>query len=434
MNISIQKMSAMSITNEILDALEAGISDPIIFEKYPWVSLPVIDRENILNYVQEGSPQSKNLLRLAARMALSVPGCDRWEEARILSLGILHMGWSNSKKAIALDHLKQVIDNLERDFANVSQELYAKCIRYKAGYWEANAQYCIDMDHLTDAISCFRQALSLFHQSGERKSEQRIRQQLKIYEDIEHAGRSLVSSDEIDNQRARAQKELIDLANQCTQKAGELEQLNKSLQDLDSRLENQFAALRADRAQVEQDIRQMRDRQQHDLHKSLLEFKALQEQARQEMELEKQRHKARIIDLEREAADVQTQIKNSGTAFQFLAMLSEHTSAPLWIEVVKLAVEQGEIDDLTLQALQRLSCRFPEVAGDLNAEVIARLADVLPEDIPAVGNPIYSWMQKLNQANLLFGHDQMAAAKLTVDAWQTFFGLASDDHLERREI
>jgi regulator of sirC expression with transglutaminase-like and TPR domain len=89
---------------------------------------------------------------------------------------------------------------------------------------------------------------------------------------------------------------------------------------------------------------------------------------------------------------------------------------------VRLALEQGEIDSLVRQAVERLSLQFPEEALPLLAEIAARTPGSFSIDQEVYQACTGHWMGKIAEARRLKEEGKIrAAAKTLVDAWDAYF-------------
>lgn len=100
--------------------------------------------------------------------------------------------------------------------------------------------------------------------------------------------------------------------------------------------------------------------------------------------------------------------------------LPQAATAPLWVEVVRLVLEQGEIDDLTQQALERLMIPFPQEAVPLWAEIAARSPSLSAVDVERFQAAQTHWTA-IARARRLRKSDVRAAAQALVKAWDGFF-------------
>lgn len=292
----------MSLMGEILEALEARVPEPKIAEKYLWPALPLIDRENLLAQMEAEGPRSKELLRVVACLALNGPDCDPWDEIRILSLGIQHMGWPSQRKERALDRMKQVLDEVEKDISAESPEQRERLTRHQANYWSFHAQWALDENHLDEAIHDYHQVLNLYHNLNERQAEKQVREQLLILETIKQNSVPGFSLGEVESERFRLIKEVAKLSNQSRLKTADLERLDIILREREDRCN----------------------------------------------------------ELQQQADILSEQINRNTLILEFLLALARQATAPLWVEVLKVVLRQGEIDDFTIQAVHRLIPHLPE--------------------------------------------------------------------------
>ena len=114
--------------------------------------------------------------------------------------------------------------------------------------------------------------------------------------------------------------------------------------------------------------------------------------------------------------EIRTQIHNHETALRFLEVLPRAAMGPLWVEVVRLALQQGEIDDLLQQAVERLSIRFPDDAATLMAEIAARSSNPFTIDIsPPQADAVAQWLAAIAKARALKADNIGVAAQVLVE-------------------
>jgi hypothetical protein len=92
---------------------------------------------------------------------------------------------------------------------------------------------------------------------------------------------------------------------------------------------------------------------------------------------------------------------------QFLVILPQVAMAPVWIEVVRLALDKGQIDSLTIQALERLALSCPKEALPLLAEIGARCPDPFKVDTSQIQSAIANWFGLIAESRSLQKKDEI---------------------------
>jgi len=186
----------------------------------------------------------------------------------------------------------------------------------------------------------------------------------------------------------------------------ERETLNTQIQDLHSQVEAARRALAvAEKSEREASARVDRlGKQLNSIQKKL------------------NRLESNLTERRSELADLKTQMREHEPALHFLMALPRAATAPLWAEVVRIALDQGEIDDLAYQALERLAFVCPTEALPLLAEIAARAPKPFRIPAEAFQQAAATWFAGIAEGRVLIEQDEVvAAAQRLVDAWSAFF-------------
>ena len=113
---------------------------------------------------------------------------------------------------------------------------------------------------------------------------------------------------------------------------------------------------------------------------------------------------------------------------EFMLALPQAATAPLWVEVLRLALQQGEMDELSKQALERLAIPHPDDAIPLLAEIAARAPEPFKIELKQAQKVITQWFLLIARARLeIQAEKPLKAAETMVRAWETFFALKANN-------
>lgn len=147
------------------------------------------------------------------------------------------------------------------------------------------------------------------------------------------------------------------------------------------------------------------------------------EQRASQLSDELDRHQEDLRRMSREMRNKEKQTSALESALHFLMVLPQVAMAPLWLEVVRLALDKGEIDAFTVQALERLAVSCADEALPLIAEIAARCPEPFTVDTGQFVSSLSRWFALIAEARTLQPSDEMAAAQKMVEAWDTFLAM-----------
>lgn len=132
-----------------------------------------------------------------------------------------------------------------------------------------------------------------------------------------------------------------------------------------------------------------------------------------------------VEELTRNYNETKRRAAEEEAALKFMLNLPRFAMAPLWVEVVRLALRhQGEIDALTIHAMQRLSFTLPDLAAPLLGQILVRLQekdrhvfDREPRSQNATANPTFQAFLQISQAAESADMDLHEKAQKLVNAW-----------------
>ncbi|MDY6876089.1 MAG: hypothetical protein SWK90_07820 [Chloroflexota bacterium] len=370
----------MKQSQEIIEQVDQGVSTAKIASKYAWNDLSPVTQAELLEEAGRRDKTSADLVPLLKALYVLTDKEDPWAALRVLSA--LYSAVEGKREDI-LDsmrkRLKRIRDSLRREEA-------IQYLRYEAEYYVLKAHTEIDAANLDGAIGSYGRALESYR---------------KAFDEGDSSLSDRIAVVEKDFSRLRA----IRSRNQRLIPKAELESRDLRLQQEISRRAEELEAIRND---IENEgVRRDRLREQCD-------------KLRQEV--------AGYEEQERRLNSLMQQVRQHEAGLEFLTALPRAAMAPLWVEVVRLALEQGEIDSLVRQAVDRLAPRFPEEALPLLAEIVARTPGSLSIAQDRYQACTHHWMGKIAEARRLKEEKgTRAAAEILVEAWDAYFDALGDN-------
>jgi len=220
----------------------------------------------------------------------------------------------------------------------------------------------------------------------------------------------------------------------CYQKAGDLERIvavEGEVERLKSREEQSnkplpIETLFSQRSQLEGDLAQIQE--QLTLLKSQIQqaqTNLSQTETKRSIEDESWRKKqVELANLKSELEQLRQKYPSTRATLEFMLALPRAATAPLWVEVLRLALQQGEMDEFSRQALERLAIPNPQEAIPLLAEIAARAPEPFKIEKQQAQKGITQWFTLIAQARQeIQAEKHLKAAETMVKAWETFFAL-----------
>ena len=180
--------------------------------------------------------------------------------------------------------------------------------------------------------------------------------------------------------------------------------------------------LEADLAQTRKQFMELNSQlQQAKIELSEIEKKrVLEEKSRKKIHVE-------IVTLQSEIEQLNKQYPSARAIFEFMVALPKAAVAPLWVEVLHLALQQGEMDEFSIQALERLAIPHPDEAIPLLAEIAARAPEPFGVEPQKAQIGITQWFLLIAKARQeILEKEHLKAADTLVKAWETFFTLQTN--------
>lgn len=375
----------MNLGTKILTELDHGTQATKLKKDYPWPALSIRDRERLFAEAEKRlqDPSGRDLLIALYVMSR---GSDLWDTLRVLGLVLRHPHIDLDKKHNVLSEMRGHLDKLRNSLSGSPGE--ARTVRryqeYEARFHVLSAQVQIESNQMDEALAAYQAALAIGQKAGLQDVVTLVQGQMTQLEEIRYRDTPLVPLEGLESKRLSLQSEL---------------------KRLETMRQEQETATRDLQAKA----------QQHKLEKD----KLVQEVDRWRRVVEA--GEARAREVEQRNQDLESRMRAQDAGLKFLAALPRVAMAPLWVEVLRLALRQGEMDDLSSQALERLSISCSQDALPILAEVAARWPAPYQVDPDKFRGTTAHWMALIAKARELKQRDMMAAAQAMVEAWDTFF-------------
>lgn len=332
--------------NRIVEMVDQGVLPKQVAEKIPWDTLTVEEREQVFTEAESRilEPNANQLLEAMYHLTLEQP----WDLLRVLTLYVRCKSSPYGRKVSALGIMRKKLDQLRDSFIGEVGRDTAQIKRYKHAEADYYALYGIvqcEENKIDDALRNLIAAQSRYDELGAQDRSAIIREKIAALREALEKNNTLMPVQALLDEREALKNEI----SQFTQK-------RDVLRDEVNRLQNEIELAAARLNQLETSSQEI----------NLRVKQAEQEEAR--LAACCSAIQARIKDLHHQADTAEAGLR-------FLLSLQRAASAPLWVEVVRLALQQGEWDELTVRALERLYLSYPEEAGPLLAEIVARSAD-----------------------------------------------------------
>lgn len=152
----------------------------------------------------------------------------------------------------------------------------------------------------------------------------------------------------------------------------------------------------------------------------------LQTESAQQYLVEFEQKQIELKKIKAEIEQLRQKYPSTRAMLEFMVALPQATNAPLWVEVLHLALQQGEMDEFSKQALERLAIVHPQEAIPLLAEIAARAPEPFKIEKQQAQIGMTQWFLLIAQARQeIKSENHLKAAEIMVKAWETFFALKS---------
>lgn len=377
----------MSIADQIIERLDSGEKPKAIAGQYTWNSIPPTDRQKLGAEAERRSITTDRSDALLQALYFLTRKADEWESLRALALIIRRPDLEFERKKDGLEHIRQA---LEKARNKLTQHDTAAIRRYnlqRADYYALSADVLQEGNSgatLAQVIKLYQDAQGIWQNYGEAERAEWAEGQIQTLQNMIKRGEHLLPIELLRSERSALNSQIQELHSQAEAAQVALTTTEESNREASARV-----------AQLKKQIEGVQE-----------ELSALQ---------------SKLAERRREITHLETQVREYEPALYFLMELPHAATAPLWVEVVRIALEQGDIDDLTPQALERLIVPYPDEALPLLAEIAARAPE--PFAIPAgtFQNTAATWFAGIAEARALMEENMEAAARRLVDAWDAFF-------------
>ena len=333
-------------TKQILDLIDQGVTPKLVAEKVPWLDLSAEQRENLFGEAEKRIKGTSANSILAAMYYLTRE--QPWDLLRVVSLVVRSKSSPYERKIFTLGEMRKKLDQLRDSFSNTSPQNANMLTRYKnseADYYALNGMVLFDAKKPDEAVQHMSAAVSKYEALGAFEKAEILKNKIAKITEVREKNSTLVPVQALEDERSTLQEEISRLI-------GEQKKLKQEIERLQSQVKT--AAMRLNKLETElKDITVRRD----------------------QVAVEERRLAESCTTLQLQVQELERQLASAETGLRFLLALPRLTMSPLWVEVVRMAIAQGNYDDLTMQALERLTVSFPDEAAPLLAEMAARAED-----------------------------------------------------------
>ncbi len=372
------------LASEIIGQIKQNVPHSTVAAKYLWDQIPMEDKEMLYAEAEKNldSPQGHELLRV---IWVLVNKNYPWDAIRVLSL-VSRIEKDPKRKE---QHLKRIAAKLEearRTISNTPQDA-SKMKRYASFYSDYHvmyAQYYESIGDYANAIKSYTIASDCYTKNGSSNYAIEVQKNIANLERRMQKDYHVLSIDQLKQERAEIEEQLIGLNKQIEQANQEITRLNVEQKNLEQKKQ----ALEAS------------------VHGKIKEFEAAKKKANDQEQV-----LLRNMGL----------VKQAESSLHFLLALQKATVAPIWVEVVRYALENNRMDDFTRQAVERLTLDCPQEALPLLAEIAARTPQPFTVSVDESQPALSRWFTLIADARQLQSTDPIAAAHKLVEAWDTFF-------------
>lgn len=384
----------MSVCQIIIETIDRDrTSSDKLLRTYPWNNISTEDRNCLLKEAERritDIEKPDELLRLLYRMTrVDSP----WDAIRILAFYTQRPDTSSADKNRLLDLIRRELDKRRDSLgATANPQDIHKYKSYEASYFGVKAKILIESKDYQGALQNYREALAICEEYHLQERATRLQSDIAVTEALLTGDFTILPPELLEVEELERLKKLAALREETAQQREQKIALELEI----STMQREYEKLQRELAVIRPEI-QLQNTELGNIKKAV----------RQETQT---------------LGEMQTQIHAQETGLQFLEVLPRAATGPLWVEVVRLALHQGEIDDLLRQAIERLSIRFPDDAASLMAEIAARSRNPFSIDIsPPQADAVAQWLTAIAKARALKTEDIGVAAQVLVEAWDGLF-------------
>jgi hypothetical protein len=375
----------MSVVDRIIAQVDAGKPYKQIADAYPWHSIGVAEKQRLFaEATNRNTSVAKPTTLLYTLYVMAENANELWDSARALALILRRPDFRPADKQRGFDELRKKLDQIRSTLSTQDPASVSRYKLYEADYLALKAE-ALESSSPDKALDCYREARAIWQKYGEGDKTKLADDMIALLENIIRNQQSLLPLELLTSERMKLQEEIATLqadVGSTKQELSSLKQQAQRLKDDTERLKREaqtkLAYIETLRSQEEQGSSRLRG--------------------------------------------ISSQITQSEAALQFLLALPRAATAPLWLEVLKLALAQGNMDPLALQAMERLSIQCPEEGLPVLAEIIARLPDGHGVDPIVFQRVSTDWVVGMSRAMVRVEGDPEGAARELIEAWSGFFG------------
>jgi hypothetical protein len=343
---------------------------------FHWSDLAVEDKEYLFDQYQNRWIEDKKGVELL-QSVYRILGNDIPNKIKILQLVYVRRDTSPDTKKNLLDNIKKELENLRASSKDAS--LFNL---YSGDYHLLIARSKEDSGNLERTLAEYQAAIGYYEKAGAKERIVQVKSEME---------------------RLKARK-------------------NQSSNPLPIEvLISQRSQLEAALAQREKDFTQVKLQTQ-----KALEYLTDLEKKQADEQKEWDSKQAELKSIKAEVNTLQQKYPSIRTVLEFMLALPQAATAPLWVEVVRLALQQGEMDDFSKKALERLAIPHPQEAIPLLAEIAARAPEPFKIEKQRAQTGMTQWLLLIAQARQeIQSKKHLKAAETMVKAWEIFFTLSS---------
>jgi|GEM_PF-4108095 len=374
-------MTQATLSGEIIEEIEKGDTSQQITQKFSWASLSFTDKEEIVRYisVSKDSDKVEKLLRYVhySSKEVDIPICTR---ALISAFSNPLLKKMNLEKICSSFLNKWGDQTKDSNPEGVIQYLF--CL---ADFHGIQAKFSCDDGKLQQAKSSYQKALGTYNKIG-------------------------IQDDTLTEKKRVVQKYIEQIESLISE--------NMQIGSIDS--------LRNERLELLADVRNQKDLSE----KIKKEYESLQTKIKEGEHVISQ-IKSEFATQNKKLKSLQEKIKVNESAVHFLVALPQLTMSPLWVEVIRLALDKGEIDEFTKKCIEALRASYPKYAIPLLVEIAVRTQTTIPISSEAAQFGLGKFSALMEEARSLEATDEIQAAKKLVEAWDVFYSISKSTGEDR---
>ena len=377
--------TSVGTCQQIVRQLAEKVPFEQVARKYSWASLSTKDKDCLWTEAERRIRTDASARSLLSTIYRMITAAKEYHEDQLRALALSIRLPSSvvppARKQDTLRVMREVLERLRDTWTGTDTAGLQRFQQYRADYHMLRAHVQLELGDTSHAIRSYQEALTICEQDGLDERAAPIREEIAILQALEDRGQHLLPLDELKSEKLRIHEELVGvIANLETQQ---------------ERLSN--------------------------VERSCSEAKQAQDRLVQEIDGKR----ARLQELDQECSKQQAivqelvnDVERHQAALRFLMTVRRAVMAPLWVEVVRRALDRGEIDEFTRQALERLAVDLPKEAVPLLTEIAARSPELFETDAQGFQTKMTQGLTLMARArHLEMQQDILGAAETMVEAW-----------------